>query len=100
MGARTPPVCLPQSVSGADDACYASAVLLTLEVQRETDGRWIAAVDPIGALAYGRTRAEAIRRAKAVALEVIADRLANGESPSTGRKTVRPAPFEGVRFVA
>ena len=73
---------------------------LTVGVERETDGRWIAAVDPIGALAYGETRAEAIRKAKAVALEVIADRLAHGESPLTGRKTRRPATFEGVRFVA
>lgn len=73
---------------------------LTVGVERETDGRWIAAVDPIGALAYGRTRSEAILKAKAVALEVIADRLAHGESPLTGRKTRRPATFEGVRFVA
>jgi len=58
---------------------------LTVGVERETDGRWIAAVDPIGALAYGRTRAVAIRKAKAVALEVIADRLAHGDSPLTGR---------------
>ena len=62
---------------------------LTVQVERETDGRWIAAVDPIGALAYGRTRAEAVRKAKAVALEVLADRLAHGESPLTGRKTRR-----------
>jgi predicted RNase H-like HicB family nuclease len=73
---------------------------LTVEAEKETDGRWIAAVDPIGALAYGQTRAEAVRKAKAVALEVIADRLARGESPLTGRKTGRTAPFEGVRFVA
>jgi len=64
---------------------------LTVRVERETNGRWIAAVDPIGALAYGRTRAEAIRKAKAVALEVIADRSAHGESPLTGRKARRPA---------
>lgn len=73
---------------------------LAVAVEREIDGRWIAAVDPIGTLAYGRTRADAIRKAKAVALEVIADRLAHGESPLTGRKTRRPATFEGVRFVA
>jgi predicted RNase H-like HicB family nuclease len=73
---------------------------LTVGVEREADGRWIAAVDPLGALAYGRTRGEAIRKAKAIALEVIADRLAHGESPLTGRKTRRTAPFEGVRFVA
>jgi predicted RNase H-like HicB family nuclease len=62
---------------------------LTAQVEREADSRWIAAVDPIGALAYGRTRAEAVRKAKAVALEVLADRLAHGESPLTGRKTRR-----------
>jgi len=81
-------------------ACYACGMQLTVQVERETDGRWIAAVDPIGALAYGRTRAEAVRKAKAVALEVLADRLAHGESPLTGRKTRRTIAFEGVRFVA
>jgi predicted RNase H-like HicB family nuclease len=81
-------------------ACYPCSMQLTVQVERETDGRWIAAVDPIGALAYGRTRAEAVRRAKAVALEVLADRLAHGESPLTGRKTRRTTAFEGVRFVA
>ena len=54
---------------------------LTVGVESEADGRWIAAVDPIGALAYGQTREEAVRKAKAIALEVIADRLAHGESP-------------------
>ena len=73
---------------------------LTVEVDRETDGRWIAAIAPIGALAYGRTRALAVQKAKAIALEVIADRLSRGESPLTGRKTRRLAPLDGIRFVA
>lgn len=73
---------------------------LKIEIEREDDGRWIAAIDPTGALAYGKTRAEAIRKAKALALEVIADRLMHGESPLTGRRTRRSAPFPGVRFVA
>lgn len=73
---------------------------MTVEVKREVDGRWIAAIDPVGALAYGRNRAETIRRAKAIALEVIADRLTRGESPLTGRRTRRVPPFAGVRFVA
>ena len=64
-------------------ACYPYAVRLTVGVERETDGRRIAAIDPIGSLAYGRTRAEAVRKAKAVALEALADRLADGESPLT-----------------
>ena len=73
---------------------------LTVEAEKETDGRWIAAVDPIGALAYGQTRAEAVRKAKAVALEVIADRLARGESPLTGRKTVERRPSKAFGVVA
>jgi hypothetical protein len=41
---------------------------LTIEVCRERDGRWIAEVwDIPGALAYGRTREEAITNAKAIA---------------------------------
>jgi predicted RNase H-like HicB family nuclease len=50
-------------------------------VEREADGRWIAAVDPIGALAYGQTREEAVRKAKGIALEVIADQFARGQRP-------------------
>ena len=37
---------------------------LKVETEREDDGRWIAAIDPVGALAYGNTRAEAIRKAR------------------------------------
>lgn len=73
---------------------------LTVRTERETDGRWIAAIEPVGALAYGKTRPEAIRKAKAIALEVIADRLGHGEDPNTGRKTRRAISFDGVRFVA
>jgi hypothetical protein len=73
---------------------------LKVETEREVDGRWIAAIEPVGALAYGRTRAEAVRKAKAVALEVIADRLTRGESPLTGRRMRKPPPFPGIRFVA
>lgn len=73
---------------------------LKVETEREDDGRWIAAINPVRALAYGKTRAEAIRKAKALALEVIAGRLAHGESPLTGRRERRSISFAGVRFVA
>jgi predicted RNase H-like HicB family nuclease len=53
---------------------------LTLEVDRETDGRYIAEVPDLpGVLAYGSTQDEAIARAQALALRVLADRLENGE---------------------
>ena len=47
-----------------------------VEIDREDDGRWIAeVVDLPGALAYGQTREEAVARAEALALRVMADRL-------------------------
>ena len=53
---------------------------LTLEVDRESDGRFIAEVPDLpGVLAYGRTQEEAIARAQALALRVLADRSENGE---------------------
>jgi predicted RNase H-like HicB family nuclease len=54
--------------------------MLKIEIDREDDGRWIAEnVDLAGVLAYGQTREEAIERAKALSLRVIADRLEHGE---------------------
>jgi predicted RNase H-like HicB family nuclease len=56
-------------------------MLLTLEVELETDGRWIAEIpESPGAMAYGATRAEAVANAEALALRVIADRLEHGEA--------------------
>jgi predicted RNase H-like HicB family nuclease len=53
---------------------------LTIEIEQEADGRWLAEVPELpGVLAYGPTRPEAITRAQALALRVIADRLDHGE---------------------
>jgi len=55
-------------------------VYLTLEIDREADGRYIAEVPDLpGVLAYGGTKEEAVARAQALALRVLADRLENGE---------------------
>ncbi len=54
---------------------------MKIEIEREEDGRWIAEVPDLpGALAYGKTREEAIAKVEALALRVIADRLDHGES--------------------
>jgi predicted RNase H-like HicB family nuclease len=54
---------------------------LTIEIDREEDGRWIAEVVEIpGALAYGQTREEAIAHVQSLAFRVIADRLEHGEA--------------------
>jgi predicted RNase H-like HicB family nuclease len=64
---------------------------LTLEIDREADGRWIADVaDLPGVMVYGATRDAAVAAAQALALRVLADRLEHGE-PS-------PEPLE-VSFV-
>lgn len=54
---------------------------LAIELEQETDGRWIAEIDALdGVLVYGETREDAIRKVKTLAFRVIADRLENGES--------------------
>jgi predicted RNase H-like HicB family nuclease len=54
---------------------------LTIEVEQEDDGRWLAEVPDIpGVLAYGATREEAIERVQALSLRVLADRLDHGEA--------------------
>lgn len=54
--------------------------MLRVEIEREDDGRWIAdVVDLPGVVAYGQTREEALERAKALSLRVLADRLEHGE---------------------
>ncbi|MGQ0713404.1 MAG: type II toxin-antitoxin system HicB family antitoxin [Gemmatimonadaceae bacterium] len=54
---------------------------LTVEVDCEEDGRWIAEVPDLkGVLAYGKSRDEAIAHAQALALRVLADRLEHGEA--------------------
>lgn len=48
----------------------------------EDDGRWIAEVIGLpGAMTYGQTRADAISKAAALALRVLAERIETGEEP-------------------
>ena len=56
-------------------------MILTLEVDREADGRWSAEVPGLAdVLAYGETREEAIEFAEALAIRVLADRLEHREA--------------------
>jgi predicted RNase H-like HicB family nuclease len=56
----------------------------TVELEKEADGRWIAEVQELpGVLAYGETQEEAIAKAQALTLRVIADRLEHGETQAT-----------------
>jgi predicted RNase H-like HicB family nuclease len=65
---------------------------VTVELDRASDGRWIADVAELpGVLAYGSTREEALAAARALALRVLAERLERGEAPAEI--------FEGERLV-
>jgi predicted RNase H-like HicB family nuclease len=75
-----------------EEGCGAKAITLavsfisvmsdfTVDVERETDGRWIGEITELpGVLAYGASREEAIAKAKALAFRVMADRLEHGET--------------------
>lgn len=48
----------------------------TIELDRETDGRWIAEIPALpGAMCYGSSKDEASRKVEALALRILADRL-------------------------
>ena len=53
-----------------------------IETEREEDGkRWIAEVIGMpGVLAYGKTQEDAIAKAQALGLRVLADRIEHGEA--------------------
>ena len=65
--------------------------MLTIEIEREEDGRWIGEVPELpGVIAHGATEDEARNKAAALALRVIADRIEHGE----------PAPIEATDLFA
>ncbi len=53
---------------------------MRIEIEREENGRWIAEIPDLpGVMVYGDSRNEAISKAEALALRVLADRLEHGE---------------------
>ena len=56
-------------------------MILRVETEQEEDGRWMAEVLELpGVMAYGKSREEALAKAQALALRVVADRLEHGEA--------------------
>jgi predicted RNase H-like HicB family nuclease len=59
---------------------YPSRMTLTVNFDREEDGRWIAIVESIpGCHVYGKTRQEALTKVEALALHAVAEKLEDGE---------------------
>ena len=64
-----------------DPAQQATANSFTIELERESDGRWLAEVIGLpGAMAYGSSPAEAVGSAKALAFRALADRIEHHEA--------------------
>ena len=75
-----------------------------IECEREDDGRWLAEVPQLpGVLAYGSSADEAMAKAEALALRVLAERLEHGESRAhhqyCHRRGVSPWPSTKARRV-
>lgn len=83
------------------------ALRLKVEMEEEREnGRWIAdVVDLPGVMVYGATAAEALAKAKMLAMDVVGDRLSHGEDPLTGCELGETSPpfeaaaeFGGIEF--
>jgi predicted RNase H-like HicB family nuclease len=62
---------------------------LTIEFEREADGRWIAEVPELpGVLVYGETQDKAAQLAQALAFRVLADQIEAGDVDASTVATV------------
>jgi predicted RNase H-like HicB family nuclease len=62
---------------------------IVVETEPEEDGRILASVPALpGVMAYGATKDEAIRKVKAIALQVLADMIESGEDVPEPLKTL------------
>jgi len=65
---------------------------LTLEYEREDDGRWLAEVAQLpGVMAYGDSAEEAMARAEVLALRVLAEQIEQGEAKPQSIRFIIPA---------
>ena len=66
--------------------------MLSIEIDREDDGRWIAEIAAIpGVLAYGASANEAMAKAQVLALRVLAEQLEHGEAKPGSISITLPA---------
>jgi predicted RNase H-like HicB family nuclease len=62
---------------------------LTIEYEQEDDGRWLAEVLELpGTLTYGQSPEEAVSKAKALTLRVIAEQIEHGERDTHDLTTI------------
>lgn len=68
----------------ANEVLRSRSMKLTVELEQEEDGRYIAEVLELpGVMVYGDTPAQALAKVQVLALRVLADKLEGGEFPET-----------------
>jgi predicted RNase H-like HicB family nuclease len=70
-----------ENASDGPHGWYTSTVKLTIELDHEVDGRWVAEVPELNILLYGESQEDVIQRAQSAAREIVLDRIAHGELP-------------------
>ena len=71
---------------------------LTIGLDREVDGRWIAEVPELNILLYGDSKDDAIRRPGLAAREIVKDRIAHDELPPDSIHATFESPHDFLRF--
>jgi predicted RNase H-like HicB family nuclease len=57
-------------------------VRVNIDIDRETDGRWIAEIASLpGVMAYGKTKQQGIAKVEELALRVVADKIKETKTP-------------------
>jgi predicted RNase H-like HicB family nuclease len=66
---------------GGNSGWSIALVTFTIELEQETDSRWLAEVPALpGVMCYGADRNEAVAKVQALALRVLAERLEHREA--------------------
>ena len=61
---------------------------LTIKLDREVDGRWIAEIPELNILLYGASKQDAVQRGQSAAREIVLDRIAHGGLPPDSANAV------------
>ena len=70
---------------------------LTIELDREVDGRWIADIPELNIIVCGDSRQDAIQKAQAAAREIVLDRSLTPNCPQIQRTQRSTSPLEFAR---
>ncbi len=69
--------------------CFTGNMRFLIEVERETDERWIAEIPALrGVMVYGATPEQALCKVETLALRVLADKLERGELARAGLQSI------------